>query len=308
MNKICILGSINMDLVINVPKMPSIGETILAKKLKQIPGGKGANQAIAAARANAIVSMIGKVGNDENGKLLKELVGKDRIDNRFIYESLESSTGIAIITVNSKSDNSIIVVSGANMNIKKSQIDEAIELLKESNILIAQFEVSMEIIEYTFKLMKKMNNKITILNPAPAKNISDKLLKYTDILVPNETEIEVLTNIKVVDLESAKQAANVFLNRGVKFVIITLGENGAALISKKRGEIIAGYKVKAVDTTAAGDTFIGVLSTRIKQEELTFDTLKEAIRFAHKASSIAVQKEGAQPSIPNLKEIENVYN
>ncbi|MGL4741152.1 MAG: ribokinase [Sarcina sp.] len=307
MNKICVLGSINMDLMINVNDMPKIGETILAKGFKKIAGGKGANQAIAAVRSGANVSMIGKIGTDDNGSVLKKLLENDNIDTKMVYESLDNTTGIAMIMVNNKSDNSIVVIPGANMEIQREQIDEGLKLLEKSDILIAQFETQVEIIEYAFMLIKKMENKITILNPAPAKNISDELLKFTDILIPNETEIEVLTNRKVTDLSSAKEAGQMLINKGIKIVIITLGAKGAALISKEKAELIEGYKVKAIDTTAAGDSFIGALSSKINIKNLSFENLKAAVKFAHKVASIAVQREGAQPSIPTLEEVDKKY-
>lgn len=172
--------------------------------------------------------------------------------------------------------------------------------------MISQFETPEEITLKAFKKAKEFG-KVTILNPAPAKKIDEELLKVTDIIVPNETEAEVLTGIKVENLEDAKKAAEVFLNKGVKFVIITLGSRGAAVIGEDFSEVVPAFKVNAIDTTAAGDSFIGGLSSKLDVKSLNKENLIKAVTFGNKVSSIAVQRKGAQPSIPYLKEVEEVY-
>lgn len=306
MNKVCVLGSINMDLVIKVNEMPKEGETILSESFEKIAGGKGANQAVAARRCGNIVSMIGKIGKDDNGKILKGLLEEDSIDTNLIFEDENEPTGMAVITVNKNGNNSITVISGSNMTLNKDEIEKSKEIIENSDILISQFEVPEEVILEAFKIAKE-NNKITILNPAPAKKIDEELLKYTDIIIPNETEAEFLTGIKVNDLESAKLAANGLLEKGVKFVIVTLGSKGAAVISKEGGQIVEAYKVKAIDTTAAGDSFIGGLSSKLDIESLSFENLLKAVKFANKVSSITVQRKGAQPSIARLEEVIEIY-
>lgn len=306
MNKVCVLGSINMDLVIRVNEMPKEGETILSESFEKIAGGKGANQAVAARRCGNIVSMIGKIGKDDNGKILKGLLEEDSIDTNLIFEDENEPTGMAVITVNKNGNNSITVISGSNMTLNKDEIEKSKEIIENSDILISQFEVPEEVILEAFKIAKE-NNKITILNPAPAKKIDEELLKYTDIIIPNETEAELLTGIKVNDLESAKLAANGLLEKGVKFVIVTLGSKGAAVISKEGGQIVEAYKVKAIDTTAAGDSFIGGLSSKLDIENLSFENLLKAVKFANKVSSITVQRKGAQPSIAKLEEVIEIY-
>ncbi len=306
MNKVCVLGSINMDLVIKVNEMPKEGETILSESFEKIAGGKGANQAVAARRCGNIVSMIGKIGKDDNGKILKGLLEEDSIDTNLIFEDENEPTGMAVITVNKNGNNSITVISGSNMTLNKDEIEKSKEIIENSDILISQFEVPEEVILEAFKIAKE-NNKITILNPAPAKKIDEELLKYTDIIIPNETEAELLTGIKVNDLESAKLAANGLLEKGVKFVIVTLGSKGAAVISKEDGQIVEAYKVKAIDTTAAGDSFIGGLSSKLDIENLSFENLLKAVKFANKVSSITVQRKGAQPSIARLEEVIEIY-
>lgn len=306
MNKICVLGSINMDIVLKIQNMPKVGETILSKSMKKIPGGKGANQAVAAKRSGADVFMISKVGMDENGDLLvKELI-KDKINVDYVFTDKKESTGIAIINVDNNGNNSIIVVSGANMTINHEEIQKAEEIIKNCDILVSQFETPMNILIEAFKIGKRYN-KVTILNPAPAREIDDELLKYTDIIIPNETEALLLTGIEIKDLETAKIAAHKFINKGVNFVIITLGEKGAAVISENYSEIVPAYKVNAVDTTAAGDSFIGALSSKISIGNLDFENIKKAVKFGNMVSSIAVQRKGAQPSIPYLSEVKNMY-
>lgn len=306
MNKVCVIGSINMDLVIKVDEMPKEGETILSKYFEKIAGGKGANQAVAAKRSGNLVSMIGKIGKDDNGKILKALLEKEGINTNLIFEDNKEPTGIAMITVNNNGNNSIVVISGSNMTLNEEEIEKAKEEIKKSDILISQFETPENCTLKAFKIAKE-NNIITILNPAPAKKINDELLKYTDIIIPNETEVEVLTGIKVDNLEKAKIASKKLLKKGVKFVIITLGEKGAIIISENNGQLVPAFKVKAIDTTAAGDSFIGGLSSKLNTKKLDFENLLKAVKFGNKVSSITVQREGAQPSIAKIEEVIEVY-
>ena len=306
MNKVCVLGSINMDFVIKVKDMPQEGETILSKGFEKIPGGKGANQAVAAARCGNSVSMIGRIGEDSDGRYLKKLLEEEGINATHILEDKENSTGMAMITVNDKGNNSIVVIAGANMGITKKNIEDAKSVIEESDILISQFETPIDLTLESFKIAKE-NNKITILNPAPATKIDDELLKYVDIIIPNETEAELLTGVKVESLEDARKAGDVFLSKGVKYAIITLGSKGAAVIAKEKGDIVPAFKVNAIDTTAAGDSFIGGLSTKLDIANLDFDNLLKAVKFGNKVSSITVQRKGAQPSIATIQEVIEVY-
>jgi ribokinase len=306
MNKTCILGSLNMDIVLEVENMAKVGETIFAKSIATIPGGKGANQAVAAKRMGSDVCMIGKVGLDSNGDFLVSELARDSINTDYIFRDGKESTGTAIINVNSDGNNSIVVVAGANMTINADEIKKSYTIIKGSDVIIAQFETPSEITMEAF-IYAKSQGIITILNPAPAKKIDNKLFKYTDIIIPNETEAYELTGIIVENLESAKKAADNFIAVGVNYVIITLGSKGAALITKEKAEIIPAIKVNAIDTTAAGDSFIGAVSSKLGTEELSYENLKKAIVFANKVSSIVVQRSGAQPSIPTMKEVIDIY-
>ena len=281
-----------MDLVLKVKDMPKVGETILSKSFQKIAGGKGANQAVAAKRSGAEVFMISKIGKDENGRELRDKLVEDNIDVKYVFEDRIEPTGMALIMVNDNGNNSIIVNAGSNMTLTKEEIHSAENLIKESDIIISQFETPEDITIEAFKIAKE-NGKVTILNP--------------DIIVPNETEAELLTGIQIKDIEDAKKAGDIFLGKGVKFAIITLGEKGAALIGKDFCEIVPAYRVNAIDTTAAGDSFIGGLSSKLDTKNLGRETLSSSIRFGNKVSSIAVQRKGAQPSIPYLKEVLEVY-
>lgn len=306
MNNICVIGSINMDVVLKVDRMVKVGETIFAKDLKNISGGKGANQAIACARMNSKVSMISKVGVDGNGQILVDKLKENNINTEYIFKDKEVSTGMALITVDNEGNNSIIVASGANMTITEDEINKANEVIRNSDIVISQFEVPMKTILEGFKLAKK-HNKLTILNPAPAKEINKELLKYTDIIIPNETEAYELTGVEVTDLNSAKEASKLLLEDGIKCVIITLGSKGAAVITKENADLVQAFKVNAVDTTAAGDSFIGGFASKLDVQNITFENIKKSIKFGNMVSSITVQREGAEPSIPYLKEVQNLY-
>lgn len=307
LNKVCVVGSINMDLVLKSRALPKMGETILIDELFKIPGGKGANQAVAASRLGCEVNFLGAVGKDENGEILLNSMKKDKIniDNISINENCE--TGIAIINVDENGNNTICVVSGANMKMKSENIEAMSEVIKLSDVIITQLETPMEVGAQAFKIAKNFN-KITILNPAPAAKIGQDLLSYTDIIVPNETEAFELTGIEVNDIESAKMAAEKFFSKGVKFVVITLGSKGAAIISNKESKIVPAFKVKAIDTTAAGDSFIGAMAKKISENgELNFESIVEAVTLGNKVSSITVTREGAQSSIPYLEEVKELY-
>ncbi|MGE5627255.1 MAG: ribokinase [Solirubrobacterales bacterium] len=303
MENICVIGSINMDLVVKVDRMVQVGETILSKGYYKNSGGKGANQAVAASRLGVNVHMIGKVGKDETGDVLLKKLAEDNINIEYIGIDDKNPTGMAVITVDEAGNNAIIVIPGANMSVDSADLQKAKDVIIKSKIIVAQFETPVAATIEAFKTAKE-NNVVTILNPAPARKIPEELLALTDIIIPNETEAFEITNIKVEDEASIKLAAKKFLNSGVKYVIITLGERGASLISNESYEIINAIKVNAIDTTAAGDSFIGALSCRLcKCEKIDFEKIKKAIGFANKVSSMVVQKPGAQTSLPTLEEV-----
>ena len=302
MNKVTVIGSINLDWTIRVARMAKPGETLHTKEIFTAGGGKGANQAIAAQRLGADTSFIGAVGEDrEVSQTMLELLHEDGINCQGIATLSNHKTGQAFVIVDDESENLIYVHGGANMAFKPEHVDQNRGLITQSDFVVAQFETPIDCTTEAFKIARQ-NGVVTILNPAPAiDQIPEELLKVTDMIVPNETETEVITGIKITDQASMINAAEKFHALGIKAVLITLGSQGTFYSYAGKTAIIPALKVNAVDTTAAGDTFIGALSSVLNKD---FSNLEDAIKFSNKASSITVQRFGAQPSIPYLKEME----
>ncbi|WP_223902025.1 ribokinase [Lactobacillus laiwuensis] len=300
MNKVTVIGSINLDTNLRVKQMPRPGETVHASGHYSAAGGKGANQAVAAARSGCEVSFIGGVGADAPGKEMLGLLKSEGINTQGIITTKKESTGQAFITVDDSGQNSITIYAGANYAFGPAEVVQNQDLIKDSDFLIAQFETPLAATIKGFKIAHEAEVK-TILNPAPGMTkIPADLLKLTDIITPNETEAETITGIKVTDERTAQMAASKLHDQGVKIVIITIGAKGAFYDYQDKRELIPAFKVKAVDTTAAGDTFIGAMTSILRPD---FSNLRDAVLFANKASSITVQKYGAQPSIPYAKDI-----
>ncbi|MBO0432738.1 ribokinase [Enterococcus sp. DIV0660C] len=295
MNTVTVIGSINMDTTLRLQKMPKPGETMHTSDIFHSGGGKGANQAVAAKRSGANTAFIGAVGADSEGTTLLELLAKEQIDISGISTIPDTATGQAMIMVDDAGENSILIHAGANNAFHEAEVQQQKALIENSDFLIAQFESSLDATLAAFKFAKKAGKK-TILNPAPAlETIPAELLAQTDVIIPNETETEIITGIEVTDEASLLQAATAFHQLGIETVIITLGSKGAFYHTATEHGIVPAFKVKAVDTTAAGDTFIGALSSQLNPD---FNNLPEAIRYGNLASSVAVQSYGAQPSIP----------
>lgn len=301
MKKIIVVGSLNMDSVIETPHMPAPGETITGRSLTLVPGGKGANQAYAVGRLGGQGAMIGAVGNDENGQVLTknlELVGMDTTGIAVLDDAL---TGQAFITVDDKGENSIIILAGANQCVTKEMVDEHVDLIKESDIVILQFEIPLETVEYVKDLAISMG-KTLVVDPAPARtDIPDEFWKGIDYAKPNETELGILSGRIIDSMENLEAGANYLLDRGVKHVLVTLGKAGCYFATKEEGKFFEGNKVETVDTTAAGDSFTGAFAVALSEGK----SEAEAIQFAQKVSSIVVTKKGAQTSIPTREEVEN---
>lgn len=301
MNKVTVIGSINYDTNLRVKQMVKPGETIHAKEHYSAAGGKGANQAVAAARSGCNVSFIGAVGDDAPGKEMLRLLKQEGIDTSGVKVINNESTGQAFISVDDDGQNAITIYSGANYGFDASDVEQKSNLFNQSNYVLAQFETPVEATIKGFEIAHAEGVK-TILNPAPAMTeIPAALLKLTDVITPNETEAATITGVQVRDEESAKKAADKLHALGVEAVIITIGSKGAFYDYNGQSELVPAFKVKAVDTTAAGDTFIGAMTSILKPD---FSNLKEAIVFANKASSLTVQSYGAQPSIPYKKAID----
>lgn len=299
MKKIVVIGSINMDLVTICERAPRGGETLLGKKFMQIPGGKGANQAVAMGKMKSPVSMLGKIGREGMGDILLDSMKKDGIDISNI-EYCDETTGIAKIIVEENGQNRIIVVPGANYEVDSSYIDRHLDAIKNCDILVTQLEIPIETVKYSLKKAKEFG-KITILNPAPATKLDEEIILNSDYIIPNETELELLSGMSITDEKSVINAADVLLKKGVKGLIVTLGSKGCMYISKVERKAFPAYRVKAIDTTAAGDSFIGGFVNGLASG-LNFE---ESIDRGTKVAAVSVTRIGAQTSIPTLEEVLN---
>ena len=299
MKNICVIGSLNMDLVVNVDTMPKPGQTIIGSNFKEVPGGKGANQAVAMARLNGNVSMIGKVGEDGFGQTLINSLKNDKVDTTYIQTS-KGATGVALITVDKNAQNSIVVSPGANFEVKEDDIDNNIEAIKNSDIVVLQLETPLNTIKYALNKAKELN-KYTILNPAPAVKLDDEIIKNVDLLTPNETELEIISGVSIETEEDIQKAAQIMIEKGVKELIVTLGSKGSLYINKEKSMFKKAYKVEAVDTTAVGDSYTGALAVALSQDK----NIEDAMDFASKVGALSVLKEGAQSSLPTLEDVKN---
>lgn len=298
MPQIFVIGSSNTDMVVKSAKLPAPGETILGGRFLMNPGGKGANQAVAAAKLGAPVIFACKVGDDIFGKQAVESFMAEGINTDHIITDTEKPSGVALILVDDEGENSIAVASGANGNLQIGELENLIAQVQEGDIVLLQLEVPIPTVEYAIKACSK-NGARVILNPAPAANLNDAVFPYIDIITPNETEAELLTGIGVTDLESAGHAAILLQSKGVKNVIITLGSKGAYVHNASIQKLVPAPIVKAVDTTAAGDVFNGALAVSLYEG----NDLETAALFACTVASIAVTRMGAQASAPRRYEL-----
>jgi len=296
--KIVVIGSTNTDMVIKSDHLPAPGETILGGDFLMNPGGKGANQAVAASRLGGDVAFISKTGNDIFGEQSVENLRREGVNTENMIVDPENPSGVALITVDSQAENCIVVAPGSNMTLKPDDIDKAFKQIGMAEIVLIQLEIPIETVEYA-TLIAYRNNKKVILNPAPAQKLSDSILKTIYMLTPNETEAEILTGVKVSNTDTAEKAAQILKKKGVEIVIITMGANGAFIHTDSLSELIPAPEVKAVDTTAAGDTFNGALAVAVSEGF----NIREAVQFANKAASIAVTKFGAQASTPYRSDV-----
>ncbi len=296
--KIIVIGSSNTDMVIKADRLPLPGETVIGGTFLMNPGGKGANQAVAAARLGGKVTLISKTGNDVFGKQSVELFNSENINTDYILSDTKNPSGIALITVDSHGENCIVVASGANASLCRQDIDYAKEEIESGNLVLMQLEIPIDTVEYASEMANRKGIKV-ILNPAPARALSDKLLKSLYIITPNKGEAEILSGIKVHDWESAKKAAEVIHAKGVNIVVITLGSVGALILENGQYHKIEALKVNAIDTTAAGDTFSGALCVGISEGL----SVVEAVKLATRASAFTVARMGAQSSIPHRSEL-----
>lgn len=296
---IAVVGSSNMDLVVKSKRIPVTGETILGGDFIMVPGGKGANQAVAAAKLGAQVFFIAKLGDDIFGLQSLNNFKKEGVDTKYVLQTQEAPSGVALIMVDDEGNNVIVVAPGANHKLTPDDVKEAEPDIASSGALVAQLEVPIETIEFAAELANKSNVPF-ILDPAPAQKLSAELLNMVDVLTPNETEAQILTGIEVKDQGSAEAAAQKLLECGVKNVILTMGASGYLSVGKEGTEFVTARKVTAADSTAAGDAFTGSLAVGMAQGQ----TLSEAALFANDVAAISVTRMGAQPSMPTIEEID----
>ena len=297
-NPVVVIGSLNMDLVMRTPRVPVGGETLHGHEFSTLPGGKGANQAVACARLGAKVAMIGQVGNDGFGTTLRDGLAADGIDTSGVLQTSAVGTGVAMILVEDIGQNRIVLAAGANGALTPADIDAHAARIGGAAMLVLQLEVPMPVVQRAIGIAHAAGVPV-LLNPGPASPLPEAVWSQIDILVPNESEATLLSGVEVSDATSAYAAAKVFRQRGVKCVLITLGANGVAVSDDAGERHLPAHVVKAVDTTAAGDTFIGGFSAGLV-EGLAMD---DAVALGQRASALCVTRHGAQPSIPYRREI-----
>jgi ribokinase len=296
--KIIVIGSTNTDMVVKSPRIPAPGETILGGNFFMNAGGKGANQAVASARLGGDVTFIAKIGNDLFGKQALELFNNEGINCSHLFVDETAPSGVAMITLDAKGENCIVVALGANNNLTADEVLSAGAEFKAADVVLMQLETPIDTVLKTAEASFLLGKKV-ILNPAPACELPAELFKNLFLITPNETEAEILTGVVVTDTASATKAAMELQKMGVQHVIITLGMQGALLYSEGKGQLIPSRKVEAIDTTAAGDTFNGALAVAIAQGK----SLTEAVAFGNQAAAISVTRLGAQTSVPYLHEL-----
>jgi ribokinase len=299
-NNFVVIGSSNVDFIMKMERLPRVGETITDSVFMQVFGGKGANQAVGAARAGGKVTFVSCVGDDNNADLMIESFKKDGINVDFVFKENGVATGAALIMIGSKGKNYISVAPGANYRLSKSHIDLARATIENASIILLQYEIVPETLQYIINICHGLNKKV-VLNLAPARPIGYDTLEKIGILVVNETEAEFLTGKNVSTAGEIETAATFLLKKGIETVIITLGEGGSYIATKDCRKKINAFQVTAVDTTAAGDVYCGSLCVALVEEK----SLQDAVRFASAAAALSVTRLGAQPSAPDRREIES---
>lgn len=298
--KIVVVGSCNTDMVINMERLPLPGETLLGGKFFMNAGGKGANQAVAAARLGGKVNFVAKVGNDPFGIRSIDQYKAEGIGTKHVVVDKEHPSGVALILVDAHGENSIAVASGANAHLQPEDIDQAKGTIEDCDILLMQLETPMETIEHAAQMAKRAGGKV-ILNPAPAHSLPESLLANLYMLIANETEAEYISGTRITDMDSVARAADIICHRGVENVVITLGSKGAFIKERDTYHQVPALKVKAVDATAAGDTFCGAVCVALAEGR----GITEAVTFANRAAAVTVTRMGAQSSLPYRREVES---
>lgn len=299
---VLVVGSLNMDLVVSTRWLPKKGETVFGKQFNKFPGGKGANQAVAAAKLGAQVTMVGCVGCDGFADELEDVLHNNGVNTMFIHR-VEGTTGTALVTVDEDGANTIVVVGGANLACAPADVDKALAEFKEPGVLLVQHEVPEDTVEHAIKAAKSLG-WLVILNPAPVRPLDAEVLPLVDVIMPNETEMALLVNRTVGTPDEALIAAGRLLSWGVGAVIVTLGDKGAVCRWNEGFECIPAHEVKAVDTTGAGDAYAGALAAALAEGK----SLVESMRFAAAAAALSVTGCGAQSSLPHRSNVDELMN
>lgn len=295
---ILVAGSSNTDMVINSAHLPAPGETIIGSSFFMNPGGKGANQAVAAARLGGHVTFICKTGNDIFGKQAAEIFENEGIDTSYLLEDPANPSGVALITVDDNGENTIVVASGSNGTLSRGDLEHSKNVIENASVVLMQLEIPLDTVQYIAAIAREKNVRV-ILNPAPTCELPLNMMKNISIITPNEREAEMLTGIAVNNFDTAKEAAKALSSKGIETVIITLGPKGALVYHGGKFEHVPSVEVRAVDTTAAGDVFNGALAVALNEGK----EILEATSFACKAAAISVTRKGAQSSAPFRKEL-----
>lgn len=298
MSAIVVVGSLNMDLVFRVARAPEAGETIAGRGFTTAGGGKGANQAIACARMGGTVAMVGCVGADDFGEALRAGLIADRVDASFVSREAGAASGVAMVMVDDAAQNRIVIAPGANALLSPAKVEAARTALARAKIAVLQLETPMESVVRAAELARAADARV-VLNPAPAQSLPDALWPLIDDLVPNETEASILTGVEVVDPATAREAARILLARGVRRILITLGAQGVLIAGAGEMRHLPAERVRAIDTTAAGDTFIGAYAAALAEGAAAM----AAADLGRRASALCVTRAGAQPSIPRRGEV-----
>ena len=294
---VVVVGSINMDLVVRCPSLPRPGETVLAADVQELPGGKGANQAVAASRMGGAVSMVGRVGDDAFGSQLVNHLRDQGVETSHVRVSSNKASGLAIVSVDDRGENSILVVPGANACVSEEDVWASQELIRNADVLLVQLEIPVQTVVAAVNIARQSGVKV-VLDPAPCNGLLPEELQQADLICPNVSEAEVILNCEISDLASAESAAENLYERGFKRAVITLGENGALYTHKGASVHAKGFEVAAVDTTAAGDAFAGTLAVHWHGE----NDLGQAVAFANAAGALTAGRLGAQTAMPDAEE------
>ena len=299
MGRVTVVGSFMFDLVARAPRRPKTGETLIGDSFGMFIGGKGANQAIAASRLNALVCMVGRLGDDMFGNQFLDKFSDEKINTDFVIQDKNNGTGVGMPLIDASGDNSIVIIPRANTALSAKNINQGYEAIANSDILLLQLEVPIEASQRAAEIAKE-NSTIVILNPAPAREIPDTLLDLVDILTPNESETEILSGISATTEKEAKEAACILMDKGVETVILTLGSRGSLLLTATVESFFPANQVDVVDTTAAGDAFCGALAASLANGS----TIEEAVKTGNAAGALAVTKLGAEPSLPKKADLD----